>query len=190
MEDIVAAAQSAIDAGNPNSEAFLAVMRSYQAQIAPYDVTLISNALLALLPEFASGDFTAVLCLLPEKYHEMEEIKRVLHLENLLSRGQFIDFWKAFEMIREKVFVGKAWQHGMQKAIAESVRDTFQEVNAGVVYRAVGVKNEGELKAFVGDFKVSGSNITFAANTFNTPNPPAAQQSLSSTDIAQLAKMG
>ena len=191
-EALVKKAMSAVEAGNADAPAFLAMLKHMQAHPAEYKTAHVANVLFATLPAFSGSEFTACLCLLPEKAFERDEIKAVLALEDMLCRGEFADFWAQVEEAKaaSKVTVGAAWSKTMQANIAAALRDAFQSVDEAFVKAACNVKDAAALKDLIGadQFKAAGGKVQFTQNAFNTPPPPVQPKQLTSAMVARMVK--
>jgi len=190
---VVKAAQAAVQAGTPDTAAFLALLRHYQSHPGEIKTATVCGVLLTCLADFTSSSFVACLCLVPEKYMERDEVKAVCALDDKLRRGEFAEFWASLEAATAaaKVAPGTNWAANVRKTVAAVVRDTFQSVDAKYVAAACNIKDAAALKDLLpaAAFKVEGALVSFAKNEFNTPPEAPKPKEITSAHIARLVKV-
>lgn len=176
-----------------NLSALTEYLRVAAASPATYDSAFAAQVLLSTLLHIEDTKTVACMCLIPEKQREAKELEVVFALEDLMARGNYEQFWIAFEQAQADVeafrAAGPSYQISMRTAIAASLANTFAAMDANVAAAMLRVPAAAVAKEIGQLGSVKDGVLTFVANDFNRPKPPPPPRDLTSDNIATVLRM-
>jgi hypothetical protein len=139
------------------------------------DAATLEKVLVAALARFPSRDFVMFLSLVPLQVQEgSDKIKGLKDAENDLERCCFATFWKKWEALRQTVSVTAGFEEVVQQNIANVLVDSVVRIEASKLKAALNVADVAAfLKSKNVAFTAEKTDIIFAANAFNSPEPSA-----------------
>jgi translation initiation factor 3 subunit K len=173
-------------AGNLSS--FCNLLRYYQQQPASFNNALAARVLLATLPQLGDAEFTACLCLIPERLHDTAEIKPLVDLDDHLERGNFAAFWQAYAALKGTMPQPPKFDEAMRAGMARFLSLTFASIDGATAARMLNVASPAEAAKLVPGATIDGAFLVFGANEFNRPKPPPEPRDLTSANIATLVR--
>lgn len=139
------------------------------------DAATLEKVLVAALAQFPNRDFVMFLSLVPLQVQEAsEKIRGLKDAENDIERCCFASFWKKWEALRQTVTVTAGFEAIVQANIASVLVDSVVRIEADKLKAAL---NVADVAAFLKSKKIAftaeKTDIVFAANAFNSPEPSA-----------------
>lgn len=178
---------------------FLRYLKTFALDGSQPDKSILLGILMQSLARFHTSDFTACMCLVSSHVQDASSVEKEMgymyELENLLSCGEFAQFWVQWAQVKENLPESFNFETCVRTSILETIAFTVEriEVDRLSAYLAVPVdqvqKTVENAKKQGGAFDVvvcDGTHVTFARNVFNHPENSIAADTLKFTDIASI----
>lgn len=111
-------------------------------------IEVVHKLLVKALMNLPETDFLSCICMLPLKLHEVEPVRSLIGLADLLETAQFKTFWnKARD--NEQVHRVKGFESAIREFVAITVRSTYQMVPAPLFKELLNIGTKKDFDAYV-----------------------------------------
>ncbi|CAD2216201.1 translation initiation factor 3 subunit K [Angomonas deanei] len=179
---------------------FLSYLKSFTISGEQPEREILLGILMQSLSRFHTSDFTACMCLVSAQVQQSASVEREINyiyaLENLLSCGDFANFWQQWTKVKGELPESFNFETRTRTSILEVISFTTGTIPLSTVARYLGVPENqvgqavqnaksqgGELECEVGD-----GNLVFGSNAFNTPKANVYQESIKFKDVLKVVR--
>lgn len=179
---------------------FLRYLKSFAMDGGMPDKSILLGILMQSLARFHTSDFSSCMCLVASHVQDSPSVKEdvdyIYELENLLSCGEFEQFWRRWSDVKQNLPEPFHFETRVRTSILDAISLTMVSIPAEKLAAYLSVTVEQlprtiENSKTIEDriFEVTGNQggtITFARTPFNHPVSAAAQENLKFSEVVSI----
>ncbi|KAI7855217.1 armadillo-type protein [Circinella umbellata] len=145
----------------------LVLLKLYQFNPQLSKVPVIVNVLAKSLTAIPKPDYNLCMYLLTD-YVDVDEVKRLTHLQQLLEQSRYAEFWSTLEKDKELVKDIVGFEDAIRQVIAHVVSMSYQTIAASVLESYLALKGDA-FKQYCEkqQWQLSGSTVSIPINKDN-----------------------
>lgn len=125
------------------------VLKLYMFNPDAIKIHVLGNVLLKAMMNLPETDYLASVKLVPPKVYEMEPVKSILRLGNMLESGQFKKFWKEVAAQKNLLAPVAGFEDAMRKFISSVLASTFQVIQLSLLKDLLNLSDKNAIEDFI-----------------------------------------